>query len=133
MSEAIFGLIGVIVGGVLQGGTAWWMDRRREDWAAHKAGRLFAYELGAIESALEHAVTNPMTYGELSNAIKRHGGRSPASSVGSGRSTRTRPQRRSSRSEVAGRATTMSPDHEIGVAHFVLHSPYGVPSRACPP
>lgn len=42
MTAAIFGLVGVIVGGVMQGGASWLMERRREDWAARKAGRLMA-------------------------------------------------------------------------------------------
>lgn len=45
MTEAIFGLIGVIVGAVAQGGWAWWMERRRENWAARRAGRLLARDL----------------------------------------------------------------------------------------
>jgi hypothetical protein len=36
MTAAIFGLIGVIVGAMMQGGAAWLMERRREDWAARK-------------------------------------------------------------------------------------------------
>jgi hypothetical protein len=46
MTEAIFGLIGVIIGGVLQTGANWWMERRREDWAARKAGRLLTPAFG---------------------------------------------------------------------------------------
>jgi len=42
MAEAIFGLVGVIVGALAQGGWAWWMERRRASWAARKAARLFA-------------------------------------------------------------------------------------------
>lgn len=45
MTAAIFGLIGVLVGGLLQGVIAWRMERRREGWAARKAGRLFAQQL----------------------------------------------------------------------------------------
>jgi hypothetical protein len=42
MTAAIFGLAGVIVGAAMQGGASWLMERRREDWAARKAGRLMA-------------------------------------------------------------------------------------------
>lgn len=45
MTAAIFGLLGVVVGALLQGGTAWWLERRRADWSARKAGRLVARDL----------------------------------------------------------------------------------------
>jgi hypothetical protein len=57
MAQAIFGLIGVIVGGLLQGGVSWLMERRRDDWALRKAGRLFGPELARCQLALEQAVT----------------------------------------------------------------------------
>lgn len=55
MNEALFGLIGVIVGGVLQGASQWTMERQRSTWAARKAGRLFAPKLGRCDFILNAA------------------------------------------------------------------------------
>lgn len=42
VATGLFTLGGVVVGGLLQGSTSWWMERRRDDWAARKAARLTA-------------------------------------------------------------------------------------------
>jgi hypothetical protein len=45
MTEAIFGLVGVVVGGVLSGGVGYALERRRATNAATVAARLLADEL----------------------------------------------------------------------------------------
>jgi hypothetical protein len=45
VTEAIFGLVGVLIGGFLQGGVGWIMERRKENWAARKAARLVTRDL----------------------------------------------------------------------------------------
>lgn len=45
MTAAIFGLLGVIVGGLLQAATTWWLALLQNDRAARKAGRLLARDL----------------------------------------------------------------------------------------
>lgn len=52
MTEAIFGFAGVLVGAFSQGAWAWTMERRREEWAARKAGRLLARSLTRARWAL---------------------------------------------------------------------------------
>ncbi len=53
MTEAIFGLIGVVVGGVLSGAVTWAMQRRTERRAVRAAARLLAYELRGALSYIE--------------------------------------------------------------------------------
>jgi hypothetical protein len=45
MESAVFGLIGVVVGGLLTGGTQLWLERRRERYAVSRAKRLVSGEL----------------------------------------------------------------------------------------
>ena len=45
MQAAIFGLIGVIVGGLVTGGTQLWLEQRREKQAVSRARRLVSGEL----------------------------------------------------------------------------------------
>jgi hypothetical protein len=52
VTEGIFALVGVLVGGMIQTFAAWWMERRREDWAARRAGRLLARDLSRARFAL---------------------------------------------------------------------------------
>jgi hypothetical protein len=65
MAEAIFGLLGVIVGGVLQSTGSWAMERRRESWAAKKSGRLFSPHLFRCALVIDHAIEHGSTWGEL--------------------------------------------------------------------
>jgi hypothetical protein len=65
VTEAIFGLIGVIIGGFLQGGWSWAMERRRDSWAARKAARLFAPPLHRCAFAINHAMEHGNTWGDL--------------------------------------------------------------------
>lgn len=65
MTEAIFGLIGIIIGGVLQTGANWWMERRREDWAARKAGRLLAPAFGRSQFILNAVTKVDLTWGAI--------------------------------------------------------------------
>lgn len=52
MSEAIFGLIGVVVGGVLSGAVQWAMTRRDERGATRRAARLVRSELREMRDLL---------------------------------------------------------------------------------
>jgi hypothetical protein len=70
MTAAIFGLIGVIVGGVLQGRAAWHMERHRQDWAARRAGRLLARAFGRCRFILGFAHKQGGTWGILGSEIR---------------------------------------------------------------
>lgn len=70
MTEAIFGLIGVVVGGVMQAGASWVMERRRENWAARKAGRLLARAFGRCRFILELASEQELAWGIVSREIR---------------------------------------------------------------
>ena len=59
MTEAIFGLVGVVVGGLLSGGVAYVMERRREQHATRAAARLLAEELRRAISFI-HGVLRPV-------------------------------------------------------------------------
>jgi hypothetical protein len=52
MTEAVFGLVGVLIGGALSGGIQWLMARRTERAAARTAARLVALELDAARDLL---------------------------------------------------------------------------------
>src|SRR4051794_25968997 len=52
MTEAIFGLVGVVIGGVLSGGVTLWVERVRERRGARSAARLVHYELIRVVSQL---------------------------------------------------------------------------------
>ncbi len=54
MTAAIFGLLGVIVGGVLNGVVAYWLERRREVREAIVGARLVRHELDLIRGDFEH-------------------------------------------------------------------------------
>lgn len=69
MAEAIFGLVGVALGAVLQGGWSWWMERRREGWAAKRSGRLFGPALFRCGAAASSAVADGATWDELGAVI----------------------------------------------------------------
>jgi hypothetical protein len=77
MTEAIFGLVGVIVGAVSQGGWVWTMERRREEWAARKAGRLLARSLTRVRFILKAGSEDPdlVSWGvleiEIESALER--------------------------------------------------------------
>ncbi|MFZ2112975.1 MAG: hypothetical protein WAU77_04505 [Solirubrobacteraceae bacterium] len=75
MTAAIFGLVGVIVGAVMQGGAAWLMERRREDWAARKAGRLLARALTRCRFVLKAGHDGAAPWGmiavEINEALAR--------------------------------------------------------------
>jgi hypothetical protein len=53
VTAAIFGLIGVIVGGLLNGVVALWQERRRELRHARPAARLVMHELTEIQAILQ--------------------------------------------------------------------------------
>jgi hypothetical protein len=63
--EAIYGLLGVVVGALLQGGWSWWMERRREGWAAKKSGRLFGPALMRCALVFDDPYDPPITWGEI--------------------------------------------------------------------
>jgi hypothetical protein len=69
VTAAIFGLIGVITGAVMQGGAAWLMERRREDWAARKAGRLMARNLSRCRFILKAAHDGAASWGMVASEI----------------------------------------------------------------
>lgn len=75
MTAAIFGLVGVIVGAVMQGGAAWFMERRRKDWAARKAGRLMARALTRCRFILKAGHDGAASWGmiavEINEALAR--------------------------------------------------------------
>ena len=52
LTAAIFGLLGVIVGGVLNAGAALWQERRRERREARPTARLVMTELTEIQAVL---------------------------------------------------------------------------------
>jgi uncharacterized membrane protein len=51
MAAAVFGLIGVIVGGVINGAVSWWLERGRQSSDAQSAGRLVQSELVFFRAA----------------------------------------------------------------------------------
>lgn len=53
MTAAIFGLVGVIVGGVLNGLVSYWLERQREQRAVRAAARLLMDPLQAIDGELD--------------------------------------------------------------------------------
>ena len=53
MGEAVFGLVGVVVGALLSGGTEWMLARRREQRAARTAARVVRDELYLVAVWLE--------------------------------------------------------------------------------
>jgi hypothetical protein len=75
MAAAIFGLVGVIVGAVMQGGAVWLMESRREDWAARKAGRLLARALTRCRFVLKAGHDGAASWGmiavEINEALAR--------------------------------------------------------------
>jgi hypothetical protein len=70
MTAAIFGLIGVITGAVMQGGATWLMERRREDWAARKAGRLMARSFTRCRFILKAAHGGAASWGMVALEVK---------------------------------------------------------------
>lgn len=71
MTEAIFGLLGVIVGGLLQGLSSWTIERQRADWAARKAGRLFAPKLGRCDFILDLAHTRGTSWAMVGHELRQ--------------------------------------------------------------
>jgi hypothetical protein len=75
VTAAIFGLLGVIVGAAMQGTATWLMERRRENWAARKSGRLLARALTRCRFILEVAKEGPLSWGlvaeEIDGAMQR--------------------------------------------------------------
>jgi hypothetical protein len=74
MTEAIFGLVGVIIGGMLNGGITWLVDRHRSKGAVKVAARLVLSELEMIEvsatSALQSANCSQLTFGDNAEWIE---------------------------------------------------------------
>lgn len=74
MTEAIFGLIGVIIGGLLNGSVAWLTDRHRSKGAVKVSARLVLSELEMIEvsatSALSSANYGQLTFGDNAEWIE---------------------------------------------------------------
>lgn len=74
MTEAIFGLVGVIIGGLLNGGVAWLTDRHRSKGAVKVSARLVLSELEMIEvsatSALSSANYSQLTFGSNTEWIE---------------------------------------------------------------
>lgn len=56
MAEAIFGLVGVVVGGLLTGVVTLLLERRRENQEARVAQRIARSELGEAAKAVEDAL-----------------------------------------------------------------------------
>jgi hypothetical protein len=54
VTAALFGLVGVIVGGVLNGGVAYVLERRQERANGIVAARLVSHELGMLSGHFEH-------------------------------------------------------------------------------
>lgn len=53
MSEAVFGLVGVVVGALLSGSTEWLLARRREQRSARTAARVVRDEMYLVAAWLE--------------------------------------------------------------------------------
>jgi hypothetical protein len=70
VTEAIFGLLGVIVGGVLQAMSSWVMERQRAQWATRKAGRLFAPKLGRCDFILTMAHERGTTWAIVGQELR---------------------------------------------------------------
>jgi hypothetical protein len=77
MTEAIFGLVGVIIGGLLQAATSWLVERRRQSWAVRKAARLLAVDLARCGSVLDYASKYPcpqqlakLSWGEVNDVVE---------------------------------------------------------------
>jgi len=74
MTEAIFGLVGVIIGGLLNGGVTWLVDRQQSKGAVKVSARLVLSELEMIEvsatSALETANYGQLTFGDTAEWIE---------------------------------------------------------------
>jgi hypothetical protein len=56
VTEAVFGLLGVVVGGVLTGGVNLWLERRREAAEARAARRLLRAEVSDALAGVERAL-----------------------------------------------------------------------------
>jgi hypothetical protein len=69
MTEAIFGLLGVVIGGLIQGGANWSAERRREDWAARRAGRLLAPAFGRCQFILDAASNREVEWGFIADEV----------------------------------------------------------------
>ncbi len=69
MAEAIFGLVGVLIGGLITGGTAFWLIRRRERAAARGACRLLWDELGTAQVFFEACLEADKWLDEPSGAV----------------------------------------------------------------
>jgi hypothetical protein len=69
MTAAIFGLVGVIVGAAMQALASWLMERRREEWAARKAGRLLTREFQRCRFILDFAREHESTWGVVAKEI----------------------------------------------------------------
>ncbi|HEV8459578.1 MAG TPA: hypothetical protein VGQ38_02630 [Gaiellaceae bacterium] len=59
MGAAIFGIIGVIVGGLINGAVSWLAQRRKEESTALSAKRLVATELGTWVTLARAAAARP--------------------------------------------------------------------------
>lgn len=70
MTAAIFGLVGVVTGALLQGTWAWVMERRRESWAAKRAARLFVPRLTNLSRLLDYVQRNDVMWGTIAAAIE---------------------------------------------------------------
>lgn len=57
MAEAVFGLAGVVIGGLITGGTQVWLEWRREKASTRAAARLLADDLGTARMFFEHCLT----------------------------------------------------------------------------
>jgi hypothetical protein len=70
LTEAIFGLVGVVIGAIAQGGIGWLVARRQEDQAARTAGRLVAQRLERCRLTVESAIEDWTTWGEIAAGLK---------------------------------------------------------------
>jgi hypothetical protein len=69
MTEAIFGLVGVVIGGLLNGGVTWLIERGRLQGDVKVAARLVASELEMNQVAAASAITSEsrgnLTFGSV--------------------------------------------------------------------
>jgi hypothetical protein len=56
VEQAVFGLIGVIVGALITGGVGWTLGRRREQRDVRAAARLLRNDLVKAEGMLSHTL-----------------------------------------------------------------------------
>lgn len=82
MTEAIFGLVGVVVGGVLNGGITWLVERRNQRDQVRVAARLVDGEIRIAAAACNVAVDSKSWHGFARVVSSKHWGKYQATLSG---------------------------------------------------